>query len=225
MAGEGDVIKEFAVRCQGDTVGIDSVFPGYAVDDEGVGFGFGGGAVLQEAARFFVFEVECDDGAATGVGDEGEVALGVDADVIEVGVLIVGFGWEVVCVSEGIALEVELVEDWAGGLDALEFGVVGVEDPEAVKAVDENGLDGVEGLVVATVLPVFVGEGDGLAVDDLGDGDGDVVGPVGEVGEDAVLSANGDTGPLVGRGGDGGERVLWGSGFGLNGLGWGAEWE
>ena len=93
-----------------------------------------------------------------------------------------------------VTREIDADELGAAGDSIPELGGAGVEHPEVVGRVDDDGLDADEvGLVGALVhegvgvgkgaaRPVVhlgVGVGDGFALDDLGDGEGDVVAPSG----------------------------------------------
>ena len=138
-----------------------------------------------------------------------------------------------------VGFQVDGDEFGAVGDDVLEEGCAGVEKPEAVVGVDDYGLDadevslvggrvlegvGVGELAAGPVVELFVGIGDGFAVDDFGDGEGDIVAPAGEVYEDAAGVGDGDAfGHGAVEGGYGFELAQGAVGGGLLGGGGGYE--
>jgi hypothetical protein len=252
-AGEGAVEDSAAVVADGDAVGAEldgsgglAGFGGvdgaaFGEDDE-AGLGDGAGVVVEAAPGFAGGEVDDDDAVgavAGGVGDVGDASDAVsvfgadgevEADVVEVGVEARDVGREEDGLDDLVGGEVDGDELGAVGDGVAHERSAGVEDPEVVGGVDDDGLDGdevrgvgggVEGVLI--VVDLLGGVGDGLAVNDFGDGEGDEVAPAGEVDEDAVFAGDGDAGGHGAReGGDDfelAEGLVGGDDLGLEGRG------
>ncbi|MCU1253501.1 MAG: hypothetical protein JWQ49_6530 [Edaphobacter sp.] len=210
------------LRGRGGLDGVGDVDgPAFGEDDE-AGLGQGAGVVVEAPPGFAGGEVDDDDAVgaiAGGVGDVGEASDAVlvfgadgevEADVVQVGVEAGYLDGKEDGLNDLVGGEVDADELGAVGDGAAHERRAGVEDPEVVGRIDYDGLDGDEVLGVSRgvegvllVVDLLAGVGDGLAMDDFGDGEGDDVAPAGEVDEDAVVPGDGDAGGHgAGEGGD-----------------------